>query len=586
MIRLLGPLEWLRPSASLVPASRRASAVFGWLVFREGLPIEREVIATTLWPESGARQASVNLRRVLSDLRDWLGSDAWRLASPTKATLRFDLGEITTDVREVRAAARRCVHAWDPAVAISGLEYYRGSLLESFDLPWLSGEREQLAQSVLRLALVTAQEALRLGRIESALELAKRAERIDPLNEDVQYLLYEVLSAHGNPRAVRQSLRTFQQRLRRELGIDASDELTTFAQNLATAPPVDDSTLLERLSCFVPDFLPDVGSRVCEIGMHRLGHLVERGQISVDVRWRLTSPASVPETAFNDELRARFVAHYAILSDKIATGLWSTNFNDALLLARSEEQNLRRALSWATDPSDWSEILFQGLLQLWDYERNITAGLECTQRILDMPPFPDNKEFLRGVRGWHATFQSYQGNHVRARQELETILQDPTIDDNQVVPVLLGLGYACQHLGDSKAAEVHYRQMLSLCQKNGWTGWELQALSLLGLALAAMGKHEEALRIAQQAILIAQETKNVQGEIDARTCLAEVYEVQQSFELSELEWEEVLEFASRSGSNKYARRALEALERLAIVQGRSHHARRFRRRLDTFSNGI
>ena len=94
-------------------------------------PRERVWLACTLWPvgpETGRTQAQALacLRQRLSELRDKLDTQAWRLTTPTPRTLYLDLKDAEVDLIAFDAAVRLGgTEALERAIAL-----YRGRLLE------------------------------------------------------------------------------------------------------------------------------------------------------------------------------------------------------------------------------------------------------------------------------------------------------------------------------------------------------------------------------------------------------------------------------------------------------------------------
>ena len=85
-IRLFGGFELLQ---NHVPLPRTRTRTEKWLlallVLRANQEVERTWLAGTFWPDTSPEQALNNLRRSLSNLRQVLGEEAYRLLSPTAA---------------------------------------------------------------------------------------------------------------------------------------------------------------------------------------------------------------------------------------------------------------------------------------------------------------------------------------------------------------------------------------------------------------------------------------------------------------------------------------------------------------------
>src|SRR3954453_22750422 len=107
-VRLFGNFEAQvhgRPFRRL--RTRRGQWLLVLLVLRHGREVERSWLAGTLWPDSAETDALRSLRQTLADLRDALGEEAPRLASPTARTLRLDLVGAEADVVTFDAAVSR-----------------------------------------------------------------------------------------------------------------------------------------------------------------------------------------------------------------------------------------------------------------------------------------------------------------------------------------------------------------------------------------------------------------------------------------------------------------------------------------------
>src|SRR5437879_2191416 len=98
-IRLFGPPVFLLHGEVLpYTRNRKGHWLLALLTLRGGRAVERDWLAATLWPESSVRHARASLRVCLADLRRALGSEAWRLHSPTAHALCLDLSGCDTDL--------------------------------------------------------------------------------------------------------------------------------------------------------------------------------------------------------------------------------------------------------------------------------------------------------------------------------------------------------------------------------------------------------------------------------------------------------------------------------------------------------
>ncbi len=579
VVQLFGTLTWERDAAVPHPPSRKAALVLGELILRKGGTLEREALAGKLWPESLGEQSGVNLRRVLTDLRRWLGPEAHRLQSPTKKTLCFETSGLSIDIRLLEAATEGL-----PAQIIEALALYRGPLLEGSDALWLYGERERYAALALHLALVAGRDALLKGNLKLALRLARRAEEINPLAESAQHLLYEALSVSGDLVLAQAAYRAFRQRLHRELNLDASEELREFAHQLDQAPITQGNSAV-ALAIFTPDFLPEAARDICGLDLMQLGALAECGQVIPGSRWRLTYPIAC--TFVDPALRVRFVGHYATLARWIEKAIWSESYEEALARGRSEEINLRRALEWATDTGDFSDILFKGLCQLWDRQATpevlegalvvLSTALESPQALLSAPLY-------RSIRGWRLQFWSRLGLHESARAEAEALLELARMREDipSQIEISLSLGYIYRSLGDSNLAWECFNAMLALCRIQKSDGWAMDALGGLVEISTDRGEIECALAYSDEELALAHMLSSQAGVLLALNHRALLWERGEHWEEAELIWEELRERAERVGDQKMLRESLEGLARGADRQGRTRLAERLRGRVAIF----
>src|SRR5689334_18651133 len=100
-LRLFGPLD-IRVGGKPIEhlRTRRGYWLLAILALRHGRDVDREWLASTLWPDSSTEQALSSLRRTLTDVRSALGAASERLESPTPHTVRLNLDGADTDVVE------------------------------------------------------------------------------------------------------------------------------------------------------------------------------------------------------------------------------------------------------------------------------------------------------------------------------------------------------------------------------------------------------------------------------------------------------------------------------------------------------
>ena len=191
-------------------------------------PIDRVWLAGALWPESEEGKALFYLRRSLMLLRDALGSEAYRISSPTPRTLRFDLDGADCDV----IAFDQALLEGDMQSLQSAVALYRGPLLQDCAEDWLLPERETRATGVLTALEQLIAWARAGSNATAAVGYARRLLELDPLRETALRTLMEMLTAEGSHAAAGEAYRSFRLRLRRELNAEPDPETARLNRRL------------------------------------------------------------------------------------------------------------------------------------------------------------------------------------------------------------------------------------------------------------------------------------------------------------------------------------------------------------------
>jgi DNA-binding SARP family transcriptional activator len=267
-LRLFGEFQATLGDRQLRLPLRKAQALLTYLSFRPGQPVSRDKLASLLWSMSGPEQARQSLRQTLFSLRKELGGepilveegDYLRLNGCDADVPRF---ETLIAAGELAAAAR-----------LYDGPFMRGFVLgeERFD-HWISAERQRLHELALDLHRRLIMVQIRDGDMDGAVETARRALDLDPLQEPVHRSLMRLYIDRGDHVAALAQYEQCAKVLRRELRIDPDHDthrLQTEAQELgegvqATAPMqqsilvVEDNILSRQLSNAV---LTQAGYRV------------------------------------------------------------------------------------------------------------------------------------------------------------------------------------------------------------------------------------------------------------------------------------------------------------------------------------
>src|SRR5262245_42610930 len=221
-IALLGPPRIEVDGRPLQVDTRKAVALLAYLAIT-GRPARREALADLLWPDSDPTNARAALRRTLSTLNSGLGG---RWLSSVGDAVELEDDDLELDVsrfRRLLADGRA-----DEAVSL-----YRGDLLEGFALRdsadfdhWQTAEgqslRRELGAGLERVATDEAQ----VGRLEPAIDHARRRLELDPLAESGHRLLMLLYAWAGERAAAIEQYRACVRTLHRELGVAPLAETT------------------------------------------------------------------------------------------------------------------------------------------------------------------------------------------------------------------------------------------------------------------------------------------------------------------------------------------------------------------------
>jgi len=185
--------------------------------------VERRHVAGTLWPFGDDERAAGNLRSAL-----------WRLRRAGINVLVADQGSlalsahVTVDVHVVDQWATRLIRGTmlDPDLVLSPSVSDALDLLPSWYDDWALMERERIRQRLLHALEALSARLTRLGRFGEAVDAALLAVSAEPLRESAQRALIEAHIAEGNLAEAHRSYVSYRDRIRRELGVEPSNDLS------------------------------------------------------------------------------------------------------------------------------------------------------------------------------------------------------------------------------------------------------------------------------------------------------------------------------------------------------------------------
>ncbi len=225
-----------RPVTGFV--SSKASALLCYLAVT-GRPQLRPLLAGLLWGDLPETDACANLRKVLSNLRDLVGEHliitphtvAFNRESAYWLDVEEFLGRVNKEPsRQVDKETGRQVEA---------AELYKGDFLDGFYLrhapafeEWVLGQRERLRQAALQVFQTLAGHFADSGEYARAIEYTRRLLALDPWREEAHRLMMRLLARSGQRSAALAQYETCRRLLRKELGIEPTDETTALYRRI------------------------------------------------------------------------------------------------------------------------------------------------------------------------------------------------------------------------------------------------------------------------------------------------------------------------------------------------------------------
>src|SRR3954470_21868075 len=197
--------------------SWRARSLLAWLALNPGSH-PRGDVAARFWPDVLDSSARASLRNGLWALRRSLGADE----GATLVATRDRVG-LQGPPRVWQDAA-----AFDEHLAAGRLEdafaLCRGELLAGLDEEWVHEYRDAHRARVSELLERMAAQAESAGDLPGAIARTRTRAALDPLAEDAQRALIARLTRSGDRAGALAAYGRLRERLRRELGLSASQE--------------------------------------------------------------------------------------------------------------------------------------------------------------------------------------------------------------------------------------------------------------------------------------------------------------------------------------------------------------------------
>ena len=183
----------------------------------------RDTVVGRFWPDADQRAARASLRQALSWLRHELGSGVFTHRGEEEIGVAAD--RVWCDA----VAFDEAIAAQDPERALT---LYRGDLLDGVFVAgaapdfeqWLDDERVRRRQQATRAASALAERDAGTGRLDSAVEWARRTVFLSPNDEANHRRLIQLLATAGDRAGALDAYAAFRARLVDEYGTEPSAE--------------------------------------------------------------------------------------------------------------------------------------------------------------------------------------------------------------------------------------------------------------------------------------------------------------------------------------------------------------------------
>jgi DNA-binding SARP family transcriptional activator len=218
---------------------RKAASLIKLLALAPGHRLQRDRAMDLLWPESGRKSASNNLRQILHATRRTLIPDPTQgsryLASEDESLVLCPEGDLWVDVDAFEEAAAIARRAREPGAYRAAIELYAGELLpEDRYEEWTEERRETLRQTRLRLLVELARLHEERGEIGPAIETLGEAVTHEPTDEQAHASLMRLYALSGREAEALLQYGRLEEVLARDLGAEPAASSRVLREEIAS----------------------------------------------------------------------------------------------------------------------------------------------------------------------------------------------------------------------------------------------------------------------------------------------------------------------------------------------------------------
>jgi DNA-binding SARP family transcriptional activator len=220
-----------RPVSSSEWRAAMAKELFFYILLQG--PVERDAIGLIFWPDLPAEKVTSNFHSTLYRVRQAVGSDAVVVEGG-----KYALGvDFWFDAQEFEALIDRArllpPHDWQAqSLWQRAVDLCQGDFLPEVDRAWCVPKREQLRNKYIEALIQSARCREARGAFEEAVAWYRRALEEDELREDVHRRIMQAYVEVGRRSDALAQYRDCRETLRRELGVEPSQETQRLYQEI------------------------------------------------------------------------------------------------------------------------------------------------------------------------------------------------------------------------------------------------------------------------------------------------------------------------------------------------------------------
>ncbi len=235
-VRLLGQFDVRLDGRPIEIASRPAQSLLAYLILNPGTAHRREKLAGLLWPDTAEANARRNLRQALWHVRKTLEPAGRDYFLADDISIAFDAN--SDYWLDVSVLDRKTAADWSPEDLIGVVSVYGGDLLPGFYDEWATLERERL-QAVFEYKMKLLLDRLvEARRWEDALEWGERWIALGHVPEPAYRALILAHAGMGDLSKMAATYRRCVEALRKELGVEPSEQTRALHERLARGESV------------------------------------------------------------------------------------------------------------------------------------------------------------------------------------------------------------------------------------------------------------------------------------------------------------------------------------------------------------